>query len=137
MKTKRLFSALLAMIILISSAGLTFKPAQASGCSSYHIVSHGQTLSWIGRYYGVNWKTLAAINNLNYPYRIYSGQTICLSGSGSYNYHPYQGYQGYQGWSYVVTNVVRDVSVSIRTSNFPDNVLFETFIGRKQSGAIA
>ncbi len=80
MKTKRIFMALLAVIILLTSAGLTFQPAQAATCSSYHTVSKGQTLSWIGRYYGVNWKYLADINNIPYPYKIYPGQTICISG---------------------------------------------------------
>ncbi|OGO34195.1 MAG: hypothetical protein A2Z16_06390 [Chloroflexi bacterium RBG_16_54_18] len=133
MKTKRIFMALLAVIILLTSAGVTFQPAQAANCSSYHVVSRGQTLSWIGRYYGVNWKYLADINNIPSPYRIYPGQRICISGGGYTNYYPNY-YPTNTEWSYVVTSVERDVSVTIKTANFPDNVLFEVSIGRKQSG---
>lgn len=129
MYKKRIFMVLLAVIVLVTSAGVTAQPAQAATCSRYHIVSRGQTLSWIGRYYGINWKYLADINNLSYPYTIYPGQKICLSGGGGTYYYPTN-----TEWSFVVTSVERDVSVSIRTANMPDNVLFEVSIGRKQSG---
>jgi LysM repeat protein len=135
MKTKRILMALLAVIILLTSAGLTFQPAQAASCSSYHFVSHGQTLSWIGRYYGVNWKYLADINNIPPPYKIFPGQRICISGAGSTYYYPTY-YPTNNQWSYVVTSVERDISVTIKTANMPDNVLFEVSIGRKQSGSM-
>ena len=127
---------LLAVIVLLTSAGVTFQPAQAASCSTYHTVSHGQTLSWIGRYYGVNWKYLADVNNIPPPYTVYPGQKICIpSGGGGYSYY-YPYYPTNTEWSFVVTSVERDVSVTIKTANFPDNVLFEVKIGRKQSGSM-
>ena len=35
-----------------------------------------------------------------------------------------------------MTNVEKDTSVTIKTSNFPDNVLYAVSIGRKESGAM-
>lgn len=130
MKKQHIFSVFLAVMIVISSVAMTFQPAQAASCTWYHTVSRGQTLSWIGRYYGINWRYLADINNLSYPYTIFPGQTICLSTTGS----PPGSYPTNTGWNFVVTSVVRDVSVTIRTANFPDNVLFEVSIGRRQGG---
>ena len=47
-------------------------------CRVNHIVQLGQTLNQIGRIYGVNWMTLAWLNNLPNPHRIYVGQTLCI-----------------------------------------------------------
>ncbi|MEW5869447.1 MAG: LysM domain-containing protein [Chloroflexota bacterium] len=125
---RRFFMILLALVIVLGGTGISFQPAQASGCAYYHIVSYGESLSWIGRYYGINWKTLASINGIPAPYTIYAGQKICLTGTGT-------GYYGYSNqWSYTVSRIVKDTTVAIQTSNFPSNVKFEAFIGR-QSGA--
>jgi hypothetical protein len=37
-------------------------------------------------------------------------------------------------WSYQVVDIKKDTSVSIRTFNFPDNVLFDVNIGRQVAG---
>jgi hypothetical protein len=136
-KAKRLLMSGLILMLLLAGTGLTFQPAKAAGCAYYHTVSYGQSLSWIGRYYGVNWKTLATNNGIKAPYRIYPGEQICVPGGGytggyggyytGYYYYPYN-----KGWSYTVTSVTKDTSVTIRTANMPDNVLFEVSIGRNK-----
>lgn len=121
---------LLAVIILVAGTGLSAHPAQAAACTYYHTVQRGQSLSWIGRYYGVNYRYLAQINGLTYPYVIYPGQVLCISYGGGAPTYPGVNY----GWSYAIINVVQNTSVTVRTSNFPSNVKFTVYIGKQQSG---
>lgn len=133
MNTRKLVMVFLAIIILIGGTGVVVQPVQAAGCTRYHTVRAGESLSWIGRYYGVSWPHLAQINNIPPPYTIYPGQRICITGTGGtggvvppYNPSAY--------WSYQVTKVVMNTSVSIRTYNFPDNTLFKVEMGRNVGG---
>lgn len=129
MKTiKRIAIVFISSMMLVSLLGIGIQPAYAAVCNRYHIVRSGETLSWIGRYYGVSWVYLAQINHISAPYIIYPGQSLCISLSGSAPYSPY-------GWSYSVVKVVQNTSVTIRTYNFPDNVSFEVHIGRLSGGA--
>jgi len=129
MNAKKFLIALLITIILVGGTGLTYKPAQAAACTRIHIVRPGQSLSWIGRYYGVSWTYLAQINNIKKPGLIYSGQKICISVSGSVP-------AASSGWSFEVINKVKDTSVTLRTHNIPSNVLFDVKIGRKVGGSM-
>jgi hypothetical protein len=122
-----LFSLL--VVILVGGMGISVQPAQASGCAFYHVVRAGETLSWIGRYYGVNWTYLAQINNISNPRWIYPGQTLCIS-TTAVPPNP-----GYYPWNYSVIGVKYGVSVTVRTINFPDNVKFDVSIGRLNGGA--
>lgn len=131
-KLQRLMMALLAFIIAVGGTGLVFQPAQAAACSYYHTVFHGQSLSWIGRYYGVNWKSIANANGLTWPYVIVPGQVLCIPGGGYYP--PYPGPVD-KGWSFAVVNVQKDVDVTIRTSNMPSNVLFDVLVGKSTGGS--
>jgi len=131
MSLKKLMMALLALIILVGLTGVAVQPAQAATCSYYHIVRPGESLSWIGRYYGVSWTYLAQINGLSNPRLIYPGQSICISGTStgpSYNY-------GNKYWTFEVTKVVQDDSVQIRTYRLPSNVMLDARMGRKVGGA--
>ena len=87
---KRFVILLLALVILIGTTGFVPQSALAYGCTRYHTVRVGQTLSWIGRYYGVNWTYLARINGIRWPYTVYIGQSICISTTGG----------GTGGWYY-------------------------------------
>ena len=123
---KRVLMVLLALVILVGGSGVMAQPAQAASCTYYHTVKAGESLSWIGRYYGVNWLYLAQINNVVPPkYVIYPGQVLCIAYGGQ-NVTPVVN----KAWTYSVVKVEKDTSVRIRTSNFPSNVLFEVSIGR-------
>ena len=134
---------LLALVLVISGMGLTAQPAQASSCVAYHWVRYGETLSWIGRYYGVSWPYLASVNGIHSPYTIYPGQKLCIPAGG---YHGgtggYPTYVGYptsavgsgRTWSFVVSDVDPNTTVSIKTSNFPSNVEFKVKIGKNVNG---
>ena len=54
------------------------QPATTSGNQVY-IVKSGDTLFSIGRLYGVNPYTIAAANNIPYPYIIYPGQQLTIA----------------------------------------------------------
>ena len=137
---KRLLIVLLALILAISLMGLAVQPAQAASCAFYHTVSRGQSLSWIGAYYGVSWPYLAEINDIKSPYTIYPGQQICMPAGTQYTYWPgyyypttYYPYSS-AAWNYRVVSVVRGQTVTIETNNFPDNVYFEVKIGCRYCG---
>jgi len=63
--------------------------AGSSFCSQYHYVRHGDTLSGIARWFGVNYSALASANGISNPSLIFVGQRICIpspwgnSGGGS------------------------------------------------------
>jgi hypothetical protein len=137
-KFRKVAMVLLALVLLISGMGLTARPAQASGCVAYHWVRYGESLSWIGRYYGVSWPYLASVNGIAPPYTIYAGQRLCIPSGGTGGYPTYTGYTSSVGaqrtWSFVVTNVDPNVTVSIKTYNFPSNVEFKVKIGNNVNG---
>lgn len=71
---------IIVLVTIISLLAATFAPAQASGnCIQYHVVQRGQWLSQIARLYGTSWQTLATINGITNPNRIYTGQYLCVS----------------------------------------------------------
>lgn len=128
---KRVIMFILVLVILIGGTGFTAQPAQAATCTYYHTVRAGESLSWIGRYYGVSWVYLAQINHVAPPrYIIYPGQVLCIAYGGQV-IPPAPS----AAWSYSVVKVDKDTSVRIRTSNFPSNVLFEVSIGRLAGNA--
>ncbi|MDY6876691.1 MAG: LysM peptidoglycan-binding domain-containing protein [Chloroflexota bacterium] len=53
------------------------------GPTTYYIVQRGDTLYSIARRFGTTYQSLAALNGLRYPYTIYVGQRLFVSGSGT------------------------------------------------------
>lgn len=50
----------------------------AVSAEEYHVVKGGECLSIIAPQYGINWRKLATINNIEDPYTIYVGQKLLL-----------------------------------------------------------
>ena len=127
---------LIVMAILVSSLGFSVQTAQAASCKYYHYVRYGQSLSWIGAYYGVAWKDIASVNGIKSPYKIYTGQKLCIpyygSGYTTVSYAP-----SWKNWNFSVIGVVQNSSVTIKTSNFPDNMLYAVEIGCSSCGTAA
>ncbi|WP_323843079.1 M23 family metallopeptidase [Moraxella sp. Pampa] len=48
------------------------------GVPSHHLVRQGDTVSKIAERYGLDWRTIGRINNLNAQYTIYTGQWLVL-----------------------------------------------------------
>lgn len=64
-------------------SGATPAPAPAPAGGSNYIVKPGDTLSGIGTKFGVDWKTIAAVNGIANPNLIYPGQRLTIPGSGA------------------------------------------------------
>jgi murein DD-endopeptidase MepM/ murein hydrolase activator NlpD len=54
---------------------------------THHLVRPGETLAAIGRLYGLNWQTLAQVNQLGDPHRIEVGQAIWIPSRGGTERH--------------------------------------------------
>jgi len=63
--------------------------------SGYHVVAPGETLFSIAQWYGTSVEALAATNGLAYPYIIYEGQSLSVSGGAPGGYYPQQEIQAY------------------------------------------
>jgi LysM repeat protein len=82
--------SLFVLAAVIAGMTLAFAPAaeaQSGGlyCTRTHVVQRGENLFRIGLRYNTTWTTLAAINGISNPARIYAGQTLCISQSGWHN----------------------------------------------------
>jgi hypothetical protein len=76
------------LAIMFGLVAASFLPASAavdtaSTCKQWHTVKRGEYLSMIARMYDTDWRTLAEINDLADPSRIYAGQKLCVSFSDS------------------------------------------------------
>ena len=58
-------------------------PPPPGACARYHVVRAGETLSSIGRLYGVSAWAIASANHLANPNRIYAGQYLCIPRGGT------------------------------------------------------
>lgn len=80
-----------------------------NGCAWHHKVHKGQSLSWIAKYYGVNYHSLAAANHISNPDHIYYGMKLCIpqiygtpsTGHVDHGKHGKHGNHGHHGY-YVV-----------------------------------
>lgn len=69
---KKLFSAVLAVMLFISSAGMAY------AADTVYVVKQGDTLSEIGKSNGVPYMTIAQKNNINDPNLILIGQKLII-----------------------------------------------------------
>ena len=134
MRSKSIVNIFSAVVIVLALMLVNFLPAQASGCTKYHTVKKGEYLVKIGGYYGVNWKTLAKLNNIKSPYKIYPGQKICVSTKGSGGAPSPKPVARIPTFS--IKAVVRNSSVTIQTNNFPANDTFRVTMGAYGTQAI-
>ncbi len=102
-----------------------YAASQQSGgsCDTDYVVQWGDTLYKIGLRYGVSWPDIAANNGIGYPYWVYAGQRICISGAATGTSG------GSSGVSVSVTGSIEDKNVSIKTSSLPKNEIFDVLIG--------
>lgn len=77
---KKIPLILAALAIMVGLMAASAQPALAAiSCSQWHTVQRGEYLVQIARLYNTDWRTLAEINNLDNPSRIFSGQKLCVS----------------------------------------------------------
>lgn len=78
------FMILAALVMMITLVAATAQPASAAAsCSQWHTVQRGEYLVLIARLYNTSWRTLAEVNDIENPSRIYPGQKLCVSYTGS------------------------------------------------------
>lgn len=86
--------SVLLLAALIAGMTLAFVPATEAQygtyCTQTHVVQRGENLFRIGLRYNLTWTTLATMNGITHPGRIYAGQTLCVAQSGWYNPAPPQ-----------------------------------------------
>jgi len=93
---------LLVVCVLVAQlvSGATTAVAAPPTCGPiYHYVRYGETLSSIGRLYGVNAYAIARANGLANPNRIYAGQVLLIPTCNYSGYYPYPTYN-YSGYYY-------------------------------------
>jgi hypothetical protein len=102
MKAKIWKKAMLLVVCLLVAQlviwNITVAAAPPACGPVYHRVRYGETLSSIGRLYGVNPYAIARANGLANPNYIYAGQVLLIPTcdySGYYPYHPTYNYSGY------------------------------------------
>ena len=122
---KKIIFLVVILAVLSASLGVSVQNVHASSCTQYHVVKKGEWLAQIARKYGVSWKYLAQINNLQNPSKIYPGQKLCVSTSGGSS--PPKPQTTIPTFS--ITAVSRDENVSIRTNNFPAGETFQVLMG--------
>jgi LysM repeat protein len=82
---------LLAFVMVFALLAAAVQPAAAASsaadltatCKQWHTVQRGEYLSQIARLYNTDWRTLADLNELENPNRIYPGQKLCVSTTNS------------------------------------------------------
>ena len=122
LRFRKVFVILIALVVLFAALGISTQNAQAASCTQYHVVKRGEWLAKIARYYGTNWQTLAQLNNLKNPSRIYAGMKLCVSTSGSSQ--PPATIP-----TFSISGVERDTKVTIKTSNFPAGGTYRVRMG--------
>lgn len=63
------------------------KPSSTRSRPPSHLVQQGETLFSIAKKYGLDWKSLARVNDINEPYTIYPGLSLRLSARGGSDSH--------------------------------------------------
>ena len=78
----KLFLSFFILMLLVSSVAAAPASAQSTSakltCTEYHTVQRGEYLTKIARMFGVSWRWLADINDLENPSIIYPGQVLCV-----------------------------------------------------------
>lgn len=97
-------------------------------CETYHTVRWGETLYKIGLRYNLTWKPIAQANNIINPDRISAGQTLCIPTTMRTATNPSPGSSTVP--TFIITDVIRNKQVSIKTSGFPPNQEFKVTMGR-------
>lgn len=122
------------LVIMLVAGGLAFNPgpAKAATCTLYHTVQPGETLYLIGLRYGYTWKTLADINNLSNPSKIYAGSKLCVADTGKPATYPSTG----KIPTFSIVSVKADETVTIRTYNFPAHRSFDVLMGEFGTRAV-
>lgn len=137
---KKVSFLLMALLVMFGLVAATFQPAAAattSTCKQYHTVARGEYLVMIARMYSTDWRTLAKINELKNPSRIYPGQKLCVSTSGILPVViPETGASSSSVRVYAL-NVKEDQSVTLRGRYLLPDMRYTVYLGKYKAAASA
>jgi lipoprotein NlpD len=141
---KRFSILFVAVLMVAGMAASAVRPAQAASllsCHQYHTVQRGEYLVKIARQYDTTWQELAEINQIRSPYRIYSGQQLCVEASGSSTVIPNTGSTTVskgtiKGAQVYASKVVEDRYATIRGVYLPADTRFEVFFSKPGARAV-
>lgn len=91
--TKSFLVVVAVMLIQLFSVSQSQAAPPADGGGRHHTVRYGETLSSIGRYYGINPYQIARANGLRNPNYIYQGQRLYIPSRTAY--YPQTSYRHY------------------------------------------
>jgi LysM repeat protein len=125
-----LILAALALTLGAASGIWTTAEAQAAqipaNCTQTYTIKAGDTLAKIAAAHNTSWRTLAEINKIENPNKIYTGTKICLAVSAA---TPVPTTPAATAPTISIQSVVKDSSVTIKTANYPANRTFEVLMG--------
>jgi LysM repeat protein len=130
-----LILAALALTLGAASGIWTTAEAQAAqipaNCTQTYTIKAGDTLAKIAAAHNTSWRTLAEINKIENPNKIYTGTKICLAVSAATPVPttPAPTTPAATAPTISIQSVVKDSSVTIKTANYPANRTFEVLMG--------
>ena len=133
---RRISLVLMALILMSGLVAATFQPAAAATdtaatCQQWHTVVRGESLVQIARQYNTDWRTLADINSLKDPNRIYYGQKLCVSmQAGSGSTAPLLTSGSSTDVRVVATSVEEDTEVTLSASKLLANTRYSVYLGK-------
>lgn len=133
---KRISLVLMALILMSGLVAATFQPAAAATetaatCQQWHTVVRGEYLVQIARQYNTDWRTLADINSLKDPNRIYYGQKLCISmQAGSSISTPVLTSGSSTEVRVVATSVEEDTEVTLSATKLLANTRYSVYLGK-------
>jgi LysM repeat protein len=129
-KFTKIFTLVTMFIILVAAVSTSTASAETiKDCKQWHTVKSGEYLTLIAKPYGVNWRTIAEINNIQSPYTIYPGQKLCLSTSSSVPYTPPVSSSGVKVYA---TSVREDKTVTLQGKDLTPLTRYEIYLSNEK-----
>lgn len=116
---RKITLSFVALLLLVSSVGMNTSPAVKSYCSKRHTVGSRESLETIAMKYNKSVRTLMALNNIPNQDFIFAGQKLCIAAYGVKPGQPLV----------LITNTVRDASVTLKIMGFPKKEKLEVYMG--------
>jgi LysM repeat protein len=131
---KKFFLILTALAMMIGVVAASASPAaaaplSAATCKQWHTVARGEYLVMIARLYNTDWRALVEINDLKNPNRIYPGQSLCVSLTGTVT-TPVAAPSTSSGIRVSATSVHEDKDVTLAGKNLVANSRYSVYFSK-------
>ena len=116
-------------VVAASASPAAAAPLGASTCKQWHTVARGEYLVMIARLYNTDWRALVEINDLKNPSRIYPGQLLCVSLTGTVT-TPVVSPSTTSGIRVSASNVHEDKDVTLVGKNLVANSRYSVYFSK-------